>query len=93
MNKMGYYIDYVSSGISRAISSAISREVMGQPHPRITLSKANHKNPNPLSSHKYMIPYIYNIIVYMMCTTYVLLLLSLKDWRDDSKMSYNVFYV
>ena len=85
MNKMGYCIDYVSSGISSGF--------MGQSHPRITLSKAIHNNPNPLSPHKYMTPYIYNIIVYMMCITYVLLLLNLKDWMHDSKMSYNVFYV
>ena len=85
MNKKDYYVDYVSSGISSGF--------MGQSHPRITLSKAIHINPNPLSPHKYMIPYIYNIIVYMMCITYVLLLLNLKDWMHDSKMSYNVFYV
>ena len=85
MNKKDYYVDYVSSGISSGF--------MGQSHPRITLSKAIHNNPNPLSPHNYMIPYTYNIIVYMMCITYVLLLLNLKDWMHDSKMSYNVFYV
>ena len=71
MSKKGYYVDYVSSGNGKGF--------MGQSHPRITLSKAIHKNPNPLCSHNYTNPYIYNIIVYMMCITYVLLLLSLKD--------------
>ena len=85
MSEKGYYVDYVSSGNSKGF--------MGQSHPRITLSKAIHNNPNPLCPHNCMISYTYNIIVYMMCTTYVLLLLSLKDWMHDSKMSYNVFYV
>ena len=71
MNKIGYYVDYVSSGNSKGF--------MGQSQPRITLSKAIHNNPNPLSQHNYTNPYTYNIIVYMMCITYVLLLLSLKD--------------
>ena len=75
MNKIGYFIDYVSSGISRAISSAISREVMGQPHPRITLSKAIQTTIDPLSPHNYANPYTYNIIVYMsyayLCITIV----------------------
>ena len=65
MNKIGYFIDYVSSGNSRAISSAISREVMGQPPLRTALSIAPSTPSNPLTSHKYMIPYIYNMIVYM----------------------------
>ena len=78
MNKMGHYKDCISSGISRAISSAISREVMGQPHPRLIISNAIHNNPNPLCSHKYMIPYIYNIIVYMSYAYLCIVITTLK---------------
>ena len=67
MNKMGYYIDYVSSGNSKGF--------MGQSTPRITLSKANQTTIDPLSPHNYANPYTYNIIVYMsyayLCITIV----------------------
>ena len=67
---MGYYIDYVSSGNSKGF--------MGQSTPQITLSKALYTISNPLTSHNYMIPYIYNMIPYMTYMMYVLLLLNIR---------------
>ena len=70
MSKKGYYIDYVSSGNGKGF--------MGQSPPRITLSKAIHKNPNPLCSHNYTNPYIYNIIVYMSYAYLCIVITELK---------------
>ena len=75
MNKMGYCNDY--------ISSAISSGFMGQSTPEITLSKALYTISNPLTSHNYMIPYIYNMIPYMTYMMYVLLLLNIQAWGSD----------
>ena len=72
MNDTTDYIDYLSSGNGSCF--------MGQSPPRITLSKATHTTPNALSSHSYMIPYIYNITPYMIYMMYVLLLLSIQAW-------------
>ena len=77
MNKIGYFIDYVSSGISSGF--------MGQPPLRTALSIAPSTPSNPLSPHKYMIPYIYNMIVYMTYMMYVLLLLNIQARGDGAK--------
>ena len=70
MNKMGYYIDYVSSGNSKGF--------MGQSPPRITLSKAIQTTINPLSPHNCMISYTYNIIVYMSYAYLCIVITELK---------------
>ena len=81
MNKMGYCNDYVSSGISKGNSNGF----MGQPPLQTALSIAPSTPSNPLSPHKYMIPYIYNMIVYMSYMMYVLLLLNIRTWGDGAK--------
>ena len=67
------------------IGKAKSGVIMGQSPPRITLSKASHTTSNPLSPHKYMIPYTYNMIPYMIYMMYVLLLLEIRAWGDGAK--------
>ena len=75
MNKSSNHIGYISSGNSKGF--------MGQSHPRLALSIPTNAPSNPLSPHKYMIPYTYNMIPYMTYVMYVLLLLNIRAWGSD----------
>jgi hypothetical protein len=75
MNKMGHYKDCVS-GVECSCFT-------GQSTPRLTFSKAIQTTLNPLSPHKYMIPYTYNMIPCMTYMMYVLLLLNIRAWGSD----------
>ena len=70
MNKMGHYKDCVS-GVECSCFT-------GQSTPRLTFSKAIQTTINPLSPHNYMIPYMYNIIVYISYAYLCVVITTLK---------------